>query len=79
MLRNFLRGGAVVRPAQARMTPDDRAESFFMAETLKYLYLIQLPLDHPRRPKLDEYVFNTEAHPLKVFDDDWAKATVKLH
>ncbi|XP_068698673.1 mannosyl-oligosaccharide 1,2-alpha-mannosidase IA-like [Montipora foliosa] len=42
---------------------DDVQQSFFLAETLKYLYLIfsedtLLPLDH--------WVFNTEAHPLPV-------------
>ncbi len=42
-------------------TPDDRMESFFMAETLKYLYMLQSP-DH--EISLDKYVFNTEAHPL---------------
>jgi mannosyl-oligosaccharide alpha-1,2-mannosidase len=37
-------------------------ESFWMAETLKYLYLI---FDDPERISLDDWVFNTEAHPLK--------------
>lgn len=45
-------------------TPDDRMESFFMAETLKYLYLLQSP-DHTI--SLEQYVFNTEAHPTRVF------------
>ncbi|KAI2518613.1 mannosidase alpha class 1A member 2, partial [Homo sapiens] len=44
-------------------THDDVQQSFFLAETLKYLYLLfsgddLLPLDH--------WVFNTEAHPLPV-------------
>lgn len=40
----------------------DKTESFFYAETLKYLYLI-----FSDRTKLDlsEYVLNTEAHPLQ--------------
>ena len=38
--------------------------SFFLAETLKYLYL--LFSDDSIIP-LDEYVFNTEAHPMPVF------------
>ena len=46
--------------------PDDRMESFFLAETMKYLYLIQDP-DQPIT--LDKYVFNTEAHPLGIFDN----------
>jgi mannosyl-oligosaccharide alpha-1,2-mannosidase len=37
-------------------------ESFWLAETLKYLYLI---FDDPERISLDDWVFNTEAHPLK--------------
>eukprot|EP00928_Gymnodinium_smaydae_P081310 TRINITY_DN64858_c0_g1_i1.p1 TRINITY_DN64858_c0_g1~~TRINITY_DN64858_c0_g1_i1.p1 ORF type:complete len:751 (-),score=120.72 TRINITY_DN64858_c0_g1_i1:104-2356(-) len=43
----------------------DRMESFFIAETLKYLYLLQDP-DHTI--KLDRYVFNTEAHPFSIFE-----------
>ena len=38
--------------------------SYFLAETLKYLYL--LFLDEDRLP-LNKWVFNTEAHPLPVF------------
>ncbi len=45
---------------------DDRMESFFLAETIKYLYLLQ---DPDTIIDLDKYVFNTEAHPLKIFDD----------
>ncbi|KAJ3193717.1 hypothetical protein HK101_004303 [Irineochytrium annulatum] len=42
---------------------DDKMESFFYAETLKYLFLLfaeddVLPLEH--------YVLNTEAHPLSI-------------
>eukprot|EP00904_Undaria_pinnatifida_P011230 jgi/Undpi1/7237/HiC_scaffold_22.g09710.m1 len=47
-----------------RAHPEDRMESFFLAETLKYLYLIQDP-DH--KVDLSDYVFNTEAHPLRIF------------
>ncbi len=43
----------------------DVQESFFIAETLKYLYLLQSP-DHDM--SLQKYVFNTEAHPLRIFD-----------
>ena len=45
---------------------DDRMESFFIAETIKYLYMVQDP-DKPI--DLTKYVFNTEAHPMKIFDD----------
>lgn len=34
-----------------------------MAETLKYLYLIFSPTDVV---SLDDYVLNTEAHPLRI-------------
>lgn len=37
-------------------------QSFWTAETLKYFYLIFSP---PDVISLDEYVLNTEAHPLK--------------
>jgi len=40
----------------------DSMESFWLAETLKYFYLIFSP---PDVVSLDEYVFNTEAHPLR--------------
>eukprot|EP00939_MAST-03C_sp_MAST-3C-sp1_P000143 g143.t1 len=52
--------------------PDDRAESFFLAETMKYLYLLQMPIGEGAGGiSLGKYVFNTEAHPLKVFPDSW--------
>ncbi|KAM7202382.1 Glycoside hydrolase [Rhypophila sp. PSN 637] len=38
-------------------------ESFWLAETLKYFYLI---FSDPDLISLDEYVFNTEAHPLRL-------------
>ncbi|KAJ1551173.1 hypothetical protein HK096_002731 [Nowakowskiella sp. JEL0078] len=41
----------------------DLQESFFLAETLKYLYL--LFTDDDVLP-LEKYVFNTEAHPLSI-------------
>ena len=40
----------------------DETESFWLAETLKYFYLMFSP---PNVISLDEFVFNTEAHPLK--------------
>ncbi|KAH9839937.1 glycoside hydrolase [Rhodofomes roseus] len=43
---------------------DDDMPSYFLAETLKYLYL--LFHDEDLVP-LDRWVFNTEAHPLPVF------------
>lgn len=41
----------------------DWMESFWMGETLKYFYLIFSDQD---LISLDEYVFNTEAHPLRL-------------
>ncbi|OBA23402.1 hypothetical protein METBIDRAFT_37870 [Metschnikowia bicuspidata var. bicuspidata NRRL YB-4993] len=43
----------------------DNMESFWLAETLKYLYLL---FDDDNKLPLTEYVFNTEAHPLPKFD-----------
>lgn len=45
--------------------PEDKMESFFLAETLKYLYLLfdpDTPID-----LLNKHVFNTEAHPVRIF------------
>lgn len=42
---------------------DNMMQSFFLAETLKYLYLLFSP---PSLISLDEWVFNTEAHPLRI-------------
>lgn len=42
---------------------DDVQQSFFLAESLKYLYLLYS--DDSLLP-LDEWVFNTEAHPLPI-------------
>ncbi|KAL1555856.1 Mannosyl-oligosaccharide 1,2-alpha-mannosidase mns3 [Salvia divinorum] len=41
----------------------DKMETFFLGETLKYLYLLFSSSDVI---PLDEYVFNTEAHPLPI-------------
>lgn len=43
---------------------DDVQQSFFFAETLKYLYLIFS--DDDDLIPLDKYVFNTEAHPFRI-------------
>ncbi|CAI6010026.1 unnamed protein product [Closterium sp. NIES-65] len=42
---------------------DDLQQSFFLAETLKYLYLLFSPDDVL---PLNQWVFNTKAHPLKI-------------
>jgi mannosidase alpha-like ER degradation enhancer 2 len=40
----------------------DRTETYFYAETMKYLYLLFAP---PETVNLFQVVFNTEAHPIK--------------
>jgi mannosyl-oligosaccharide alpha-1,2-mannosidase len=47
----------------ADSTKIDDMESFWFAEVLKYLYLT---FDDPTHISLDEWVFNTECHPLKA-------------
>ena len=42
----------------------DKMETFFMAETMKYLYLT---FCDPSVMPLDEFVLNTEAHPLRIW------------
>ncbi len=44
----------------------DDMESFFFAETLKYLFLLYAPR---QTVNWSDTVFNTEAHPLKIFRD----------
>lgn len=40
----------------------DRMESFWLGETLKYFYLI---FSEPDIVSLDDWVLNTQGHPLK--------------
>ncbi len=44
------------------MEQGDRMESFFLAETLKYAYLLFAP---PETLDFDGVIFNTEAHPIR--------------
>ncbi|KAF9049291.1 seven-hairpin glycosidase [Hymenopellis radicata] len=44
-------------------TKIDDMESFWFAEVLKYLYLT---FDDPLHISLDNFVFNTEAHPFEA-------------
>ena len=41
----------------------DKMESFFLGETLKYLFLL---FSDPSLIPLDKYDFNTEGHPLPI-------------
>lgn len=59
-------GYAGVRDVTVENTAtDDLQQSFFMAETLKYLYLLYSPKD---TVDLNKWVFNTEAHPIRAWD-----------
>ncbi|GJN83971.1 hypothetical protein PLIIFM63780_007522 [Purpureocillium lilacinum] len=42
---------------------EDYMESFWLAETLKYFYLV---FSSPDVVSLDDFVFNTEAHPFRI-------------
>ncbi|XP_069335712.1 mannosyl-oligosaccharide 1,2-alpha-mannosidase IC isoform X6 [Eulemur rufifrons] len=46
---------------------DNKQQSFFLAETLKYLYLL---FSEDDVLSLEDWVFNTEAHPLPVSHSD---------
>lgn len=59
--RTPLAYGAIsdVRTSSPRVL--NEMESFWTGETLKYFYLL---FSEPELVSLDQYVFNTEAHPL---------------
>ncbi|TFK66959.1 glycoside hydrolase family 47 protein [Pluteus cervinus] len=56
--------------------PWNEMPSYFLAETLKYLYLLfddEDPID------LKKWVFNTEAHPLPVYEwEEWEKVAYNV-
>jgi mannosyl-oligosaccharide alpha-1,2-mannosidase len=60
-------GGGYTGLKDVRVLPgpvrDDTQQSFFLAETLKYLYLL---FADSGALDLDAWVLNTEAHPLRV-------------
>lgn len=55
---------------------EDRMESFFLAETIKYLYLAQ---DPDTTIDLTKVVFNTEAHPLSILSESHEPITTTIH
>jgi Glycosyl hydrolase family 47 len=59
--------GALSNVQDVHGQPRDKMESFFLAETLKYLYLLQDP--DTEIDLLGKHVFNTEAHPLRIFPE----------
>jgi mannosyl-oligosaccharide alpha-1,2-mannosidase len=48
---------------EVELEKEDNMESFWLAETLKYFYLV---FSEPGVLGLDEWVFNTEAHPFRL-------------
>ncbi|CAK5085580.1 unnamed protein product [Meloidogyne enterolobii] len=46
-----------------KVDQDDVQQSFFLAETLKYLFLT---FSDSNKISLDKWVFNTEAHPFPI-------------
>ena len=70
MVKHYKTPNGWVGLKDVRMNPpikDNTMQSFFLAETLKYFYLIFCDSDVIN---LDEWVFNTEAHPMKVMRRD---------
>jgi Glycosyl hydrolase family 47 len=70
--------GALSNVQDTEQQPRDKMESFFLAETIKYLYLLQDP--DTEIDVLNKHVFNTEAHPLRIFPliDEEARAGQQL-
>ena len=58
--------GGVIDVRKERPYRDDTMQSFFLAETLKYLYLL---FSEDELLPLDKWVLNTEAHPLRITPD----------
>ena len=63
---------STLRSAKRERKRIDKMESFWLSETLKYLFL--LFTDDPLVVPLECFVFNTEAHPLPVLRDGVADA-----
>jgi len=63
-LRTYCRVDAGYAELQDVTTKErsDRMESYFLAETLKYLYLLFAP---PETFEFTAHIFNTEAHPIR--------------
>lgn len=57
-------GHSAIQSVTSRKEPvmKDSMESFWLAETLKYFYLLY---SEPEVVSLDEWVLNTEAHPFR--------------
>jgi mannosyl-oligosaccharide alpha-1,2-mannosidase len=57
----------VVDVGQVPPDKDNKMQSFWLAETLKYLYLLFTP---SAQLSPSTWVFNTEAHPLRISDSN---------
>jgi mannosyl-oligosaccharide alpha-1,2-mannosidase len=53
---------AIANVRDRESVKQDSMESFWLAETLKYFYLLY---SEPEVVSLDEWVLNTEAHPFR--------------
>lgn len=62
-------------PCRAQVPPPqrDKMESFWLAETLKYLFLL-FDDSRPALIPLDQFVLTTEAHPLPILSSAAAAA-----
>ena len=56
------------------MTDITHNDSYALAETFKYLYLIFLEYDPL---PMDKWVFNTEAHPFPIFE--WTEKEKRMY
>ncbi|CAB9499697.1 oligosaccharide 1,2-alpha-mannosidase [Seminavis robusta] len=63
--RTHVAYGSLKNVQEETSNPRDDMESFFLAETLKYLYLLNDP--DSKIDILNKHVFNTEAHPMRIF------------
>ncbi|PFH61968.1 hypothetical protein XA68_15630 [Ophiocordyceps unilateralis] len=61
--RTSIANSAVSNVLSKEPSPTDEMESFWIAETLKYYYLL---FSEPEVISLDEWVLNTEAHPFRL-------------
>ena len=60
--------GGIRDVRNTNLRPDNRMESFFLAETIKYLYLLFDPESQSKVDVLNKHVFNTESHPMRRID-----------
>ena len=56
-----------LRDVRRKGSVENRAESFFFAETAKYVYML---FKDEKVVDLENQVITTEAHPLRVFTSD---------